>query len=59
MSLIYQLSFFFLIYLAASGLSYGLRDLLCIMWDLSLQYEGSVVVAHRLSCPAAHRILVP
>ena len=39
------------IYLAASGL-------ICITWDLLLQYVGSVVVPHWFSCPAACRSLV-
>ena len=33
--------------------------LTCIRWDLSLGHAGSVVAAHRPSCPMAHRILVP
>ena len=39
-----------LIFLAASGLSGGTRDLRCGMWDLSLWCVGfSLVEAHELS----------
>jgi len=43
--------FFFLIfiYLAVSGLSCGMQDLHCIMWNLLLQLSDSLVVMCRLS----------
>ena len=48
------------IYLAASGLGCGTQDLRCSMQDLLLGRVGfSLVVAHGLSCPVAHGILVP
>ena len=34
-------------------------SVVCGMWALSLRCAGSVVVAHRLSCPTACGILVP
>ena len=40
--------------MAASGLSFGVR-----VFSLSLRRASSIVVAHRLSCPAACGILVP
>ena len=44
--------FFFLIftYLAVLDLSYGTRDLCCIMQGLLLWYKDSLVVAPRLGC---------
>ena len=55
-----------MIYLAVSGLSCGLRELHCIMWDLCyaahtqwLQHVGSAVVVHGPSCSTACGILVP
>ena len=41
------------------GLSCGTQDFLWAMQDLSSQCTDSLVVAHRLSCPAACGILVP
>ena len=54
---VYIYIFFFL---AASGLSCSMQDLLCIMLDLFLViHVDSLVVALRLSCCAACGILVP
>ena len=59
---------FVCLFLAASGLSCGMGDLCCSIWDLSLQPSGfflvegprfSVVVVRGLSCPMACGILVP
>ena len=60
------------IYLAAMGLSRGMRDFHCGMLDLLLwraflstcgtqapESVGSVVAAHELSCPAVCGILIP
>ena len=38
-----------MVYLAVLGLSCGLRELLCIMWDLLLCCPDSVVAARGLS----------
>ena len=52
------LSFFFIFYLAASGFSCGMWDLLCIMWGLLLWCTDSLVVLG-LSGPARCGVLVP
>ena len=62
--------FYWLIWL--HRLNWGMWDLCCVMWDLSLCHAGSLVVALRLqstrtqwlgscrlTCPAARGILVP
>ena len=41
-----------------SGLSCSMRDLCCVMWDLSVWCESCLVVS-RLSCSATCGILVP
>ena len=46
-------------FLAGSGLSFDLRELLCILRDLSLQHTNSLVMARVLSCSVACGILVP
>ena len=46
-------------YVAASCLICGTRDLRCGTWGLLLRCAGPVVAARGLSCPAAHGILVP
>jgi len=48
-----------IIYLAASGLSWGMQDLCGNIQDLSLQHLGSQVVALGLSCCKVRGILVP
>ena len=35
-----------IIYLGVLGLSCGMQDLCCFMWDLSLQCRDSLLVAH-------------
>ena len=50
--------FFFYLYLAASGVSCGMWDLLCIMWGLLLWCTDSLVVLG-LSGPAGCGVLVP
>jgi len=62
--LIFYLSVYLLIYLAAQGLSCGTWDLRCVLWDLSLwcmssRAPCSVVAAGELSCSVACGILVP
>ena len=48
------------IYLAALGLNCGVWTLCCgTQASLQLRLLGSVVVAHRLSCPMACRTLIP
>ena len=47
------------VYLAASGLTFGTQDLLCVMQDLLLRLTDSLVVACQLTCSAACGISVP
>ena len=62
-------SFFIFIYLAVSSISWGMQELCCITWDLSLQHtdsncgtqtselKGLGVAACGLGCSAACGIL--
>ena len=55
----FLLDFIYLLILATLSLSCSMRDLCCVMWDLSLWDRDSLVAAHGLCCPMACRILVP
>ena len=44
-------------YLAASGLSCGLKHLHCIIWDLLVQHADSLVAVHRLQSWQAGSVL--